>query len=227
MSIGLALRPAMQRIKNVVQAFYWRLRCNEEGIRVASRVSLRNVACESYVNIAHDAELLNVKLGRRTSIGRYTKIRSAILGSYCSISWDVTIGAVAHPMDRPSSHAFTYRSQFGVVEQDESLENEDMVVSIGNDVWIGCGAIVMPGVTIGDGAVVGAGAVVTKDVGSYSIVSGIPAKFMRYRFDRELIDQLESLRWWDWDDEVLKARISFFKSPLNEESISRLLKEKN
>lgn len=97
---------------------------------------------------------------------------------------------------------------------------------IGNDVWIGCGVIVMPGVSIGDGAVVGAGAIVTKDVEPYSVVSGVPARLMRYRFDRETIETLESLDWWDWDDATLRSRISFFREPLSKETFEALTKEK-
>lgn len=97
---------------------------------------------------------------------------------------------------------------------------------IGNDVWIGCSVIVMPGVSIGDGAVVGAGAIVTKDVEPYAVVSGVPARLMRYRFDRETIDALESLSWWDWDDVTLRSRISFFREPLSKEALEALLKEK-
>lgn len=223
MSLKLAFRPAAQGLKNVVRSFFWRLGCREKGVRIAGGVMLKRVTCGPYVNIAHHAEVADAELGKRTSVGRYTKIRDASIGSYCSISWDVTIGAVSHPMNRPSSHAFSYRSQFGIIECDESLSGER--VTVGNDVWIGCGAIVMPGLTIGDGAVIGAGAVVTKDIEPYAIVSGVPAKLMRYRFDGETVDALESLRWWDWDDSTLKARIPFFKAPLSSEALEKLVKE--
>lgn len=225
MSLELAFRPVAQRLKSAVRSLSWRLGCKERGVRIANRVVLSRVSCGPYVNIAHDAELHDVELGKRTSVGRYTKIRDASIGSYCSISWDVTIGAVSHPMDRPSSHAFSYRSQFGIVERDESLRGVTHV-RIGNDVWIGCGVIVMPGVSIGDGAVVGAGAIVTKDVEPYSVVSGVPARLMRYRFDRETIETLESLDWWDWDDATLRSRISFFREPLSKETLEALTKEK-
>lgn len=69
---------------------------------------------------------------------------------------------------------------------------------VGNDVWIGENVTVMPGVKIGDGAIVAANSVVTKDVPAYSIVGGNPAKFIRKRFDDDLIEYLLELRWWDW-----------------------------
>ncbi len=83
---------------------------------------------------------------------------------------------------------------------------------IGNDVWIGYEAIVMQGVKIGDGAVIGTRAVVTKDVPAYTIVGGVPAKPIRKRFDDRTIERLETLRWWDWDDEKIRRAIPLIRS---------------
>lgn len=221
MGIDLVIRPLAQRVTQALRSSVWRLRCNARGVKVAYGVSLSNVSCADYANIAHNAELSDVVLGKRTSVGRFTKIRNAELGAYCSISWNVTIGAVGHPLDHPSSHAFSYRSQFGIVEYDANGIIPQRVI-IGNDVWIGCDAIIMPGVSIGNGAVIGAGAIVTKDVEPYAIVSGVPAKVMKYRFSQNIIEGLESLRWWEWDDQTLHARIHFFKNPLTEESLNNV-----
>ncbi|TPK87539.1 CatB-related O-acetyltransferase [Mesorhizobium sp. B2-4-13] len=76
---------------------------------------------------------------------------------------------------------------------------------IGNDVWIGFRAIIMPGITIGGGAVVGAGSIVTKDVAPYAIVAGNPARFIRNRFADDQIASLLAIRWWEWSDEKIKA----------------------
>lgn len=70
--------------------------------------------------------------------------------------------------------------------------------TVGNDVWIGREATIMPGVTIGDGAVVGAHSVVTKDVEPYAVVAGNPARHLRVRFDPDDVDRLLAVRWWDW-----------------------------
>ena len=70
---------------------------------------------------------------------------------------------------------------------------------VGNDVWIGYGATILPGVTIGDGAVIGSLSVVTGDVPSYAIIGGNPARVIRHRFDDATVARLLALRWWDWD----------------------------
>lgn len=78
---------------------------------------------------------------------------------------------------------------------------------IGNDVWIGYEAVILSGVKIGDGAIIGTRAVVTKDIPPYTIVGGIPAKPIRRRFDDATMEQLEALRWWDWNEEKIKRCI--------------------
>lgn len=79
---------------------------------------------------------------------------------------------------------------------------------IGNDVWIGHEALIMPAVTIGDGAIIASRSVVTKDVPPYSIVGGNPAQFIRKRFDDETIAALLKIKWWDWPVEMINKNIS-------------------
>src|SRR5262249_58694753 len=85
-------------------------------------------------------------------------------------------------------------------------------VVIGNDVWIGHGAIVLPGRAIGDGAVVAAGAVVTKDVPAYAVVAGNPARPIRERFAPAIAARLQALAWWDWPHERLRLALPAFRS---------------
>jgi len=86
-------------------------------------------------------------------------------------------------------------------------------ITIGNDVWIGVGAILLPGVTIGDGAIVSAGAVVAGDVPPYAIVGGSPARVLRRRFDSDTIAAMLRIRWWDWSDDLVAARMRAIMSP--------------
>lgn len=84
--------------------------------------------------------------------------------------------------------------------------------TIGNDVWIGYEAVIMPGVTIGDGAVVATKAVVTKDVPPYSIVAGNPAQVVKMRFQDETIAKLQQITWWDWDAEKITRNLLLINS---------------
>jgi virginiamycin A acetyltransferase len=78
---------------------------------------------------------------------------------------------------------------------------------VGNDVWIGYGATILPGVTIGNGAVIGSLSVVAGDVPPYAIVVGNPARVIRNRFDDATIARLLALRWWDWDIERITQKV--------------------
>ena len=133
------------------------------------------------------------------------------IGKYCSIGTDVQIGVSRHPTNFLSTSPVFYFSRLfefpsdGVDGLPERLIDP---VDIGNDVWVGYGALIMDGVKIGDGAIVAAGAVVTKDVPPYAIVGGVPAKIIRYRFDSETIRELLETRWWDRPPEFL-ARLPF------------------
>ena len=110
-----------------------------------------------------------------------------------------------HPMAGPSTYPFT---MFGgtwaenTVETFLAIEQPGDTV-IGNDVWIGREATLMPGVTIADGAVIGAHSVITKDVGPYEIVAGNPARAIRTRFEAAEVQVLLELRWWDWPIETI------------------------
>ncbi len=80
-------------------------------------------------------------------------------------------------------------------------------ITVGNDVWIGMDATIMPGVRIGDGAIIGAKSVVSNDVEPYSVVAGNPAQCLKKRFDDATIVQLQQLGWWDWPVETIEANI--------------------
>jgi acetyltransferase-like isoleucine patch superfamily enzyme len=94
-------------------------------------------------------------------------------------------------------------------------------VIIGNDVWVGDGALILSGVTIGDGAVIAARSVVAKDVEPYSIVGGVPSKIIRKRFPNDVCDTLREIAWWNWDDSTLRAAIPLLLS----NDISGFIKE--
>lgn len=87
-------------------------------------------------------------------------------------------------------------------------------IIIQNDVWVGHGATIMPGITLHNGCVVAAEAVVTKDVPPYAIVGGNPARILRYRFDADIIEALQKIAWWDWPEEIQTAYREDFSLPV-------------
>ncbi|MGX7742128.1 type B chloramphenicol O-acetyltransferase [Rhodopseudomonas parapalustris] len=130
-----------------------------------------------------------------------------IIGSFCSIGSGtafIMAGNQGHRSDWISTFPFYWMSDVpSFAGADNGFQAAGDTV-IGNDVWIGSEAIIMPGVRVGDGAVIGTRALVTRDVEPYAIVGGNPAKVIRMRFDGSDIDKLLELRWWDWQDDQLQ-----------------------
>lgn len=128
------------------------------------------------------------------------------IGRFSSIGRRITIGAGHHHMTGLSTSPQLSRGTPGSGYTREDAEmlgipqhaQQSLPVEIGCDVWIGDGAIIMPGVKIGHGAVVGANAVVTKDVPPYAIVAGVPAKILRYRFPEQIQQALLLSEWWEY-----------------------------
>lgn len=122
------------------------------------------------------------------------------VGAYCSVGADLIVRRRDHPTDRPFLHPFFYNSALGLLPRDSIPQDAENPLTIGNDAWIGDRVTILSGCrTIGNGAIIAAGAVVTRDVPSYAIVGGVPAKIIRFRFDDALIARLEASHWWERD----------------------------
>lgn len=181
---------------------------------------LHNVELGEYTEIESFNVLENTKLGDYSYTGQFCMLQNAEIGKFSNIAAMVRIGPVKHPVDRPTLHHFTYRRikyGFAATDDEEFFQwRAEQKVYIGHDTWIGHGATIMPGVKIGNGAVVGSGAVVTKDVDSYTIVAGVPAKPIKKRFDEDTLRKLEEIKWWDWSYEIIKERLDDFSLPMKE-----------
>lgn len=153
-------------------------------------------------------------IGKCTSIGTLCAIYDADIGKFCSIARECYIGGASHPLNHIStSSCFYIKRNYTGVCYSENNYNWKSPVKIGNDVWIGVRVIVKGGVTISDGAVIGAGSIVTKNVGPYEIWAGNPARFIRKRFDDEIIKRLLEIKWWNWDDKIIKENAVLFENP--------------
>lgn len=131
-----------------------------------------------------------------------------IIGKFCQIATNVKfiMNGGSHPLDGFSSFPFIiFKSYWPEVPFLPGCKRD---TQIGNDVWIGYDATIMPGVSIGDGAIIGARSVVTKDVKPYEIVGGNPAQVIRKRFDDETITFLIQLQWWDWPIEQIRDHVT-------------------
>lgn len=116
-------------------------------------------------------------------------------------------GNQGHRYDWISSFPFFYMSEIEYFKDsvDAFIPAGDTI--IGNDVWIGTESMIIPGIKIGDGAVIGSRALVTKDVEPYTIVAGNPAKPIKKRFNENHIQLLLEMKWWEWDEDILKDAI--------------------
>ncbi|WP_158746877.1 CatB-related O-acetyltransferase [Acidisphaera sp. L21] len=144
------------------------------------------------------------------------------IGRYTSIGESVQIGRASHALTWVSTSPFFYlrEKMFSIgsdfPEQDRyhnyiaplrphAMATMSKPVVIGNDVYIGHGAMIMPGITVGDGAVVAAMAVVTKDVPPFAIVGGNPAQILRMRCPPDILGMLLDVRWWRFAPWQLEA----------------------
>jgi len=138
-----------------------------------------------------------------------------VIGSFCSIGSGaafIMAGNQGHRADWISTFPFYWMSEVEAFADARNGFEPAGDTVIGNDVWIGSEAIIMPGVRIGNGAVIGTRALVTRDVEPYAIVGGNPARTIRKRFDDERVRLLLDMKWWDWPDEQLAAAMKVLTS---------------
>lgn len=165
--------------------------------------------------IYRGCRIFNSKINSFTYIAPNSSVVHATVGKFCSISQNVFIGLPEHKINALSTSPIfqTKRNalQISWLKTDSNFQ-EYAKVTIGNDVWIGMNVLIKGGITVGDGAIVGAGAIVTKDIPPYAIVVGSPAKIIKYRFDKYLIDKLLWFKWWDLPKAELLKSINMFSN---------------
>ena len=169
-----------------------------------------------YTEISVRSRISETELGDYSYIMEDCSVWCATIGKFANIASSVRINATNHPTWRATLHHFTYRASDYWPDADKEADffawRRAHRVTIGHDVWIGHGATILPGVTVGNGAVIGSGAVVTKDVAPYTIVGGVPAKLIRERFPKRLVERFERLAWWDWDHARLRSALDDFRA---------------
>lgn len=180
-----------------------------------------NTVFEGQNQIWQHTTIVGSRIGRYSYVADYCNLPGTWIGRYCSLSDHIELILGNHPASVfVSTYPMFYRNAdfFGKQYVKESLfeeysfvdEDKKYFAKIGNDVWIGKGAKIRQGVTIGDGAIVASYAVVVKDVPPYAIVGGVPAKVIRYRFEQEDVEWLLKLEWWNKDEEWIEKHASCF-----------------
>ncbi len=186
--------------------------------------AINNSSIHSTARIESGSHIVNSSFGKYSFCGYDCEIINTSIGAFCSIANNVVIGGANHPIDWVSTSPVFYFGRDSIKKKFSSyLRESDKYTSIGNDVWIGQFAIIKQGVKIGNGAVIGMASVVTKDVPSYTIVAGNPARLIRMRFPIGTIEGLEKSQWWNMDDAKI-AKLSRYIQKPNEfiKSISKL-----
>jgi phosphonate metabolism protein (transferase hexapeptide repeat family) len=193
--------------------------------RVHATAQLRDCDLGRFTEVGERVVMAESSLGDYSYVERGAEAIYTTIGKFCAIAANARINALMHPVDRISQHKITYRPNeyfLGAkIDKDFRNERQSKRVMIGHDVWIGHGAIIMPGVHVGHGAVIAANAVVTRDVDSYAIVAGVAAKRIRWRFDNTIRERIISLGWWDWEHDRLAQAVDDMRALSVEEFLER------
>lgn len=166
----------------------------------------------------------NIDIGNHTALNGpnlniYAGEGEVSIGNFCSIARNVSIQLDGHNYKKITSYQI-FKNFFKTKNEQEVVRTQNICIE--NDVWIGANAMIYGGITIGNGAVVGSNSFVNKDVPPYAIVVGSPAQIINYRFDTEMIDKLQELKWWDWDDKTLQNNQSVFENELTKADMQKI-----
>lgn len=212
-----------QIVKNLFFYFYKRKLKKQFRLKLGKNVYI-NRKCEfGGRNYLSDySSLISSSIGYASYLGKSTAIKNTSIGKYTSIGPDVKCVFGKHPSDTfVSTHpaffstmkqvGFSYAKEQLFQEFEKPLDDEGKYsIVIGNDVWIGAGVTLMDGVTIGDGAILATNSLIVKDIEPYAIVGGVPAKVIKYRFEKEEIAFLKDFKWWEKDDDWIQKNIDIF-----------------
>ncbi len=197
------LKIKLMRFPVVGKRFFRKWILNREGGEKESR-TLRTLTWK-YNRVAVDDYSYGGCFDYRFNLGG-----TVYIGKYCSFATNIHYFGGNHPMDYASMSPYFYNRSFGFDVKDI----ERKVLTIGNDVWCGYGVIITNKCTkIGNGAVIAAGSVVTHDVPPYAIVAGNPAKLLRYRFEPEIISELEKSKWYELNPTELMEYYDSISNP--------------
>ena len=178
-------------------------------------------------SVKRNSNVNNSFIGFGTYIGQHCRIENCNIGNYTSIANNVIVVSNDHPISNNiATHPAFHRPNHKLMkklslsnldvptfQEDKTVDGKNRV-DIGSDVWVGEGVKILPGIKIGTGAVIATGAVVTKHVPPYSIVAGVPAKIIKFRFDPDIIETLINSQWWEIQDSSIYDVVNDLNSRL-------------
>jgi acetyltransferase-like isoleucine patch superfamily enzyme len=165
-----------------------------------------------------------IQIGSNTTIngpdtGFYCLNNPIKVGNFCSIARGTTIQEYNNDFKKTTTYFIQHKIFNQPYGTDVVSKGE---IQIGHDVWIATGCTILSGVQIGNGAVIAANSVVHSDVPPFAIVGGSPAKFIKYRFEPEVIAWLEQLAWWNWPLEKIRRNAALFEGELTLQKIKSI-----
>lgn len=170
----------------------------------------KNVLADSYIDnktkLYSPYKINHSTIEAHSYIAGNSMMSYTTVGKFCSIGPNFISGWGIHPTEGISTSPMFYSThkQNGITISEVDKIEERKPIHIGNDVFIGMNVTILDGVTIGDGAVIGAGSIVSKDIPPYAIAFGNPIQIRKYRFEKDIVDKLLEIKWWNWDTEQLK-----------------------
>jgi Acetyltransferase (isoleucine patch superfamily) len=177
--------------------------------------SIKQSTIHKTSKVESGSNVINSTFAKYSFCGYDCTIVNCDIGAFTSIADHVSIGDFRHPMEWVSMSPVFYEGRDSVKKKfaTHKVAGNDKRTIIGNDVWIGKNVLIKAGVTIGDGAVIGMGSIVTKDVASYSIVAGSPARMIRKRFDEATINKFLRIKWWELEEDKLSKLADHITNP--------------
>ena len=224
------MKKIIKKIYILLRLFYYNI--NKRSVHISSTIN-SSTQIDIYSKIYRGTSFQNGVLGSYSYIGWDCILDNVEIARFSSVAPGVIVIYGRHPVSNFVSTSpifYSSQSQCGYKWLDKDYFSENKLVKnrsaiIGSDVWIGQNVSLIEGITIGDGAIVGAGAVVSKDVLPYEVVAGVPARHVKFRYDKYTRDSLVKLKWWDMDLEFIKNnKHQFVKDP---SCFIKWLREKN
>lgn len=207
--------PFLFHFRDSIVSSYLELKHRQLKLKIGKRCHISSTSFSLFNTVYDDVKLNKVSIGPYSYVSRESNIHNTNIGSFCSIGPGCKLGLGRHPSSgfistHPAFYSTALQAGYSFVNKNCFVEFK--TVEIGHDVWIGANAIINDGVKVGSGAIIGAGAVVVENVPEYGIVGGVPAKLIRYRFEKDEIDFLLHEPWWEKSSDWLQKNIDMMQN---------------